>query len=211
MRTAPTRSWRGASAEDRRRERRERLIEAGLEVIGSEGWARTTVRGVCAEAGLTTRYFYEAFADREALLVAVFEHVRDEVTHAILTAFAQAPEDTRTKARAAIAAAFCLVTDDPRKGRVLLLEAANDERLQQLRQESMAVGAGILSSIAQSYFGGDTVDPTDAELSALALVGAQAELAVAYLSGRVDVDRERLIDHITELHLAAASVSSLSR
>lgn len=212
MRSQPTRAWRGMSAEARRSARRARLVAAGLELIGTIGWRATTVRGLCAEAGLTERYFYESFGDREELLLAVFEQVLEEGVRVVLDAFAAAPDgDARVKTRSAIAAAVDLFADDPRKGRVLLLEAMGEEALQRRRQETMIANAALLSELAQGFLGPAAVDPSDAGLTALALVGAVAELLTAYLSGRVDVTRERLVDHLTELFLAAAGISSLPR
>jgi AcrR family transcriptional regulator len=207
MRAVPTRAWRGVSAEQRHAERRGRLVAAGLEVIGTRGWPQTGVRDVCREAGLTERYFYESFTDREALLLAVFDHVADVCTQAVLEAFAAAGDGTRTKVRAAIAAAFELVTDDPRMGRVLLLEAAGDERLQQRRHELTTSSAALLAQIATGYFGRD-VDQIDVELSTQAVVGAQTQLAMSYLAGLLEVPRDRLIDHLVALHLATLPISS---
>jgi AcrR family transcriptional regulator len=207
MRSAPTRSWRGVSAEQRHAARRGQLVDAALEVIGSRGWARTGVRDVCREAGLTERYFYESFPDREALLLAVFEHVVEICTDAVLVAFAAAPDGTRAKVRAAIAAAFVAVTEDPRLGRVLFLESGSDERLQRRRQEVAVSSASLLAGIVVGHFA-RPVDPLDLELSTLALVGAQTQLATAYLAGHLDVSRERMIEHLVELHLASVSVTS---
>jgi AcrR family transcriptional regulator len=53
-----TRPYRGVPADDRRAGRRARLLSAGLELLGSEGYSGTTVRGVCGRARLTPRYFY---------------------------------------------------------------------------------------------------------------------------------------------------------
>lgn len=195
------------SAERRRDGRRIRLIDAGLEVIGTHGWARTSVRQVCHEAGLTERYFYESFPDREAILLAVFESVADSCTHAVLTAYAQAPDDTRAKLRAAIGAAFEMLTDDPRKGRVLLLEAGGDDQLQLRRQRLAMSSASLLADITQHHFDRD-LDRGDLDLTALAVVGAQTQLATAWLSGGLSVSRERLIEHLIELHLASRLVSS---
>ncbi|MEZ0052278.1 AcrR family transcriptional regulator [Mycobacterium sp. MAA66] len=212
MRDAATRTWRGVSADERRIDRRKRLIAAGLEVIGTQGWARTTVREVCTEAALTPRYFYEAFPDREALLLAVFDHIAEQGTRIVIEAFSEdTPNRVRAKARAAIAAFFEWLTDDPRIGRVLLLEAVSDERLQQRRQQLMLSGSTVLADLATGHLNTQQLDRTDVELSALALVGAEAELATAYLAGRIDISRERLIDHITELHLALVNVSSVNR
>ena len=35
---------------------------------------------ICQEAGLTERYFYESFANRDAALVAALERVSDEIS-----------------------------------------------------------------------------------------------------------------------------------
>jgi AcrR family transcriptional regulator len=209
-RGSPTRSWRGVSAEDRRAERRAQLIEAGLEVIGTQGWAGTTVRGVCRAAGLTERYFYESFPDHEALLLAVYEHVLAEGIRVVLAAATQAPHDVSATARAGIAAAVDWLVGDPRKGRVLILEATGNETLQRRRQQAIRTQASLLSAFARDFFGARPPDPTDAYLTALSLVGALAEVGGAYLDGRLDITPERLIDHLTALFVAATGVTSAS-
>jgi AcrR family transcriptional regulator len=190
------------SAADRQLERRERLVAGGLELVGTRGWAQTSVRDVCREAGLTERYFYESFADRDALLPAVFQHVADRCTAAVLEAFMAAPDGAHSKVRASLAAALHLVTEDRRIGRVLLLEGGHPE-LQQLRDDLAFTSAALLAEIATSYFGRDDLDPTEVTLAALSVVGAQAQLATAYLAGRLDVSVEQLIDHLVHLHIAA--------
>ena len=47
----PPRRYRGVSLEQRQGDRRTRLIEAGLTVIGTQGYGAATVRAICAEAG----------------------------------------------------------------------------------------------------------------------------------------------------------------
>ncbi|MGZ6827110.1 MAG: TetR/AcrR family transcriptional regulator, partial [Mycobacteriales bacterium] len=63
----------GRSEEERRADRRARLVAAGLELFGTEGWAGATIERLCAGAGVATRSFYEEFSSREALLRAVYE------------------------------------------------------------------------------------------------------------------------------------------
>ena len=49
-------------------------MDAGLELLASEKGARTfTVRGVCREAELSSRYFYENFGDGGELAVAIYD------------------------------------------------------------------------------------------------------------------------------------------
>ncbi|MCA9578798.1 MAG: TetR/AcrR family transcriptional regulator [Polyangiales bacterium] len=190
------------SADERKAERRALLLEAGLEVIGTRGWSQTTVRDVCQQAGLTERYFYEAFDDRAGLLHEVYGQVRAETVAAVLSAFGATPGGPRRKARAAIAAAFTVLADDPRKGRVLILEGQNDERLQQRRQEDMIANADLLARLAVDYLGETAFDADDAALTSLALVGAVSEVGTAFLAGRLPVSRERVIDHLTDHFLS---------
>jgi AcrR family transcriptional regulator len=73
------RRYGGRGAEERQRERRSRLVAAGLEVFGTTGYAAASVRQICREAGLTERYFYESFQGREELLRAVYDQLIEEV------------------------------------------------------------------------------------------------------------------------------------
>jgi AcrR family transcriptional regulator len=69
---AAGRAYGGRAPEERIASRRARFIEAGIELFGTQGFRGATVRGICAEAGLTDRYFYESFATLEALLGEVY-------------------------------------------------------------------------------------------------------------------------------------------
>src|SRR5262249_28213268 len=57
--------WSGVPIENRHAVRRDELITAGVELLGGESGPALTVRAVCRQAGLTERYFYESFTDRE--------------------------------------------------------------------------------------------------------------------------------------------------
>lgn len=77
------RPYRGVSAEERRRQRREQLLDAALDVVGELGPSAATVEAVCKRAGLSKRYFYESFDDREAVLIALVERVMASVRDAL--------------------------------------------------------------------------------------------------------------------------------
>lgn len=54
---------------------REALIRAALELFTEQGLDAPSLDAICDRAGFTRGAFYVHFADREALLVAVMEHV----------------------------------------------------------------------------------------------------------------------------------------
>src|SRR5437764_954972 len=95
----------GVEAPQRAATRRMQLLDAGLELLRSDGWQVCTVRAICAQARLSPRYFYESFRDRDELLVALFDEIAQEGAAAVLEAVAAAPaDDARAGARAAIGA-----------------------------------------------------------------------------------------------------------
>ncbi|MGK8553509.1 TetR/AcrR family transcriptional regulator [Nocardia gipuzkoensis] len=121
------RTYGGISAQERRAQRRVALLEAALEIIGTEGLEKLTVSGLCARAGLNERYYYENFDSRDAVLAALIDRIAEELADAILAAVRAAPDgpvrtpDTRATAHAAITAGVHLLTDDPRKAKVALI------------------------------------------------------------------------------------------
>ena len=73
------RRYSGQSFEDRLAERRERLVHAAAMVASRVGLEATSVAAICAEAGLTARYFYESFPTREAIFVEAYRAVQNEL------------------------------------------------------------------------------------------------------------------------------------
>lgn len=115
--TTVVRPYRGVSAAERRTDRRERLLDACLDVVGENGVLGVTVDGVCAVAGLTKRYFYEGFADLDALLLAA----ADEMFAALYAGMADATgeiEPGPESARAAVKSVVTALAADPRRARL---------------------------------------------------------------------------------------------
>ena len=87
-------------------------IAAGVELLGGEAGPALTVRAVCRAAGLTERYFYESFTDRDEFVRAVYDDVCTRAMSTLTTA--DTPRD-------AVERFVALMVDDPTRGRVLLL------------------------------------------------------------------------------------------
>ena len=112
------RDYGGISADDRRAERRRKLVAAGRTIWGESGVAEVTVRGVCTAAGLIPRYFYEQFPNREALLFAVSDDVRDQLLAALVDAGVGDPGTLTDKLRSALKAFLDIIAADPQIHRI---------------------------------------------------------------------------------------------
>lgn len=116
--------FRGLSPDERRARRRALLVDAGLQCFGTEGFHATGVRALCAEAGLSERYFYESFDNREALFLAVYEHTVQRIRACLEQAAATAPAGPEQLTVGVLRAYLQLLKDDPRLVRVGLVDVA---------------------------------------------------------------------------------------
>jgi AcrR family transcriptional regulator len=206
--SAPTGIYGGVPADERRAERRLRLLDAGLEVLGSEGWQATTVRGICKQARLNARYFYESFSGLDELLVAVFDRIVEEAVEAVLAAIGQAPATPLGQAQAAIKAFVGSTTGDPRKARVAFAEAMGSEALMRRRLDTLQEFADLIAAMSLEFYAHDGLDRETAALNAHVLTGGLIESIVAWVEGRLDISRERMVEHCATLFVAAANAST---
>jgi len=207
----PTR-WVGLTPDDRRAERRALLLDAAFDLLGTEGWAGTTVRGVCQQARLNPRYFYESFEDLDALLLALYDRLVAELGEVVLQAVAEAGEDPRAQMRAAVGSILEFVDDDPRRGRVLYVEALGNEALNRRRIETGHALVAMVEEAGARRHGRPRKGEQIGRVTAAIIVGGLAELVAAWLDGRLEGPRDRIVEDAADLLLAlgdtAATIAS---
>lgn len=201
---AATRVYGGLSADERTEARRQRLMDAALELMGTVGWPGTSVRAVCREAGLTPRFFYESFDDLDALAVAVFDDITVRATAAILEAVHEAPAEPAAQARAAIATFVDQLTEDPRRARVAFAEALGNEALARRRLQAMRAMARLIAEHGRAAYGALPEANTLVEITASLLAGGIAELLIAWLDGAIDATRDELVADCAALFMVTA-------
>ena len=201
-----SRAYAGTPACERRAQRREQLLAAGLQLFGTDGYASTTVRTVCAEARLNQRYLYESFGSLDMLLVAVFDRVVGEASDAVLRValgVALGEADVPARTRAAVERLVLHLTDDPRRARVLFLEAPGCELLARRRLTAMQGLSRLIEAQASaSPAAGDEVSVPLIEATTSMLAGGISQLLISWLDGRIAMTRDELIDALYELAVA---------
>ena len=185
--------WSGVPLGDRQALRRDQLIVAGIALLGSEGGPTVTVRAVCRQAGLTERYFYESFADRDEFVRGVYDDVCTRAMNALMSA---------TTPRDAVERFVALMVDDPARGRVLLLAPEVEPVLARSGAEWMPSFIGLLQRKLTTID-----DPVLQNMVATGLIGALTALFTAYLDGRLAATREQFIDYCVDMLLGRAKYS----
>ncbi|WP_433663408.1 TetR/AcrR family transcriptional regulator [Nocardia sp. CA-128927] len=201
MSSSTDNTWRGSTMAARSAERRDQLVRAGFELLGAEGAAATTMRAVCRTAGLSLRYFYESFPDREALLVEVYDQVAHGLLEAVTTRLAAAPADETARIHAAFDAAALYFEDDPRRGRIMFRETLADDTLRS--HGSAALPNFVLLVAAQlSPERAADLTPDHLTMPISALSGALVSLFLDWLSGRIPASRPEIVTYATSLTTA---------
>jgi AcrR family transcriptional regulator len=201
---AVVRPYRGVSADERRAERRARLVEAGLDVIAAGGLTGLTMTAVTTRAGLTERYFYESFRDRDALLEAIFDAALQEMDEAMFAALAASPPDLLERCRAAAGAMIAVLTDDPRKAR-LHAEAVGSAALSNRRSQAISAHAKLLAEQMRELRGLDRPEQqAPLRLATLVLMGGLSDAILGWLDGSLEMSRATLVEECARLAVAAA-------
>ncbi|SRX93538.1 hypothetical protein MSP7336_01776 [Mycobacterium shimoidei] len=183
--------WSGVPLEDRQALRRDKLVAAGVKLLGAQSGPAVTVRAVCREAGLTERYFYESFTDRDEFVRAVYD---DVCTRAMATlTSAKTP-------REAVEQFVALMVDDPVRGRVLLVAPGVEPVLTRSGAEWMPSFIELLQRKLTRI-----ADPVLQSMVATSLIGGLTALFTAYLDGRLAATRTQFIDFCVEMLLSRAS------
>lgn len=194
------RTYAGQSAADRAAGRRARLLDATLDLLGSQ--EALSVRGVIERSGVAPRYFYEEFADLGEAQLALFDSMLEEAEKRALSALSTAPRRARDRIRAVLGEMVSLMLDDPRVGRVLLLESLGSEILGPRRAVELRRFAGLLvEHSGPAAQGRGASSPAAARAAAFAM-GGFAETVSEILQDQGEVDRDQLVADLTELFLS---------
>jgi AcrR family transcriptional regulator len=192
------RSYDGKSADERRGERRARLIEAALDLFGTQGFAATSARAVLRKAGLNDRYFSESFAGMEELLAAV----HDDLHHATFPSTVEAMDPTLEPAeqmRQMVDAIVQGFERNPRAARVKVIEVIGIGPIVEAHRRRALQDYADATAALLPRPPGDS--PLIRDVLATALVAGINGLFVEWLTGSLDISRDRLVEHAILLFL----------
>jgi AcrR family transcriptional regulator len=207
--TAPAarRDYGGRTAIQRRAERRQRLMTAALELFGTEGYPATSIERLCARANVSTRNFYEEFASREALLIALHDDITQQASEAMVLAVGEViDEPTSVRLDRAINAYIGTTSSDPRWTRIAYVEvvgvSAAVERHRLAWRAKLATMLQAETALAVSR--GEATD-RDYSLTCMAFIGAVNELVYHWSIHGRQVPLDAIRTELTRLALAALS------
>lgn len=188
------RRYGGVDSEERQRQRKQRLIDAGLVVFGEKGFHQSTVRDVCKEAQLTSRYFYESFEGMEDLFRAVYTVVSRQLMQSTVMSLAHCAPEPEKLAAAGLRTFYETIQEDPHRARVMLIDAFTVGELmyQHTSQTNRDFAHLIIGIMAQQFPGLDQLG-INMTYIAEGLVGANNHIASQWVADRCKAPLEDVL------------------
>ena len=168
------RTYGGIPPEQRRADRRQRLLVAGLELFTSTGFRHTKITEVCARAGVSTRNFYEEFTSKEDVLRTLHDQINSlALAHVTAELDKVADADALTRISTLLDVFIATVTVDPRMPRLNYVEAVGvSPELEAQHQVWVDRWANFIAAEASRAAEHGVAPVRDYRLTAIALVGA---------------------------------------
>lgn len=167
-----------------------------MELLGSNiDPAELTVRGICQQAGLATRYFYESFTDKDGFIGAVFDSVIAQLATTTQAAVAAAPVEEQT--RAGLTNIVRMIEADRRLGRLMFGAQVSNTTVVRKRQESESLFVMLSGQHVETL----TKRPADERTKAFAyfVVGGVTQTISAWLAGDISLTSAELVDQLSAI------------
>lgn len=196
------RRYGGRSGAERTAERRVALLEAAFRIVAGDDWHALRIDALCREAGLSKRYFYEAFASLDELSTALVGWLVGDLIAATLGGRDRTPEGF---VRATLEPFVAHLAEDPRRARVLFGAVPGDGAAARHRDEALhrltvaAIGVGLEVHEVRP---GPTVD-----LGASFLVGGTVQAILDWLAAPAPRPQAALVDDLEGLWQAVVDTT----
>lgn len=185
-------------------ERREQLLQVGLEVFARNGYHGTSMNDVADAAGVTKPVLYQHFDSKRELYMALLDEVGNRLQRAITTATHDAP-DGKSQTERGFNAYFHWVHED--RDAFLLLFGSGARRDEEFNIAVRRITASVAAAIAPLIAVG--IDSQHQRTIAHALVGLAEGTSRMLISAPDDFDPDLVARQVADL--AWAGLRALPR
>ncbi|HEV7975271.1 TetR/AcrR family transcriptional regulator [Amycolatopsis sp.] len=198
------RGYGGVPPEQRRAERREKLLTAALELFTSRGYQQSKITELCALAGVSTRNFYEEFAGKEQVLLNLHARINTlAMDHVVAVVEKLADAEPVTRIFQLLDAFVASVTSDPRLPRLNYVEAVGvSAELEAQHQEWVDQWAAFIEAEAEHAAQAGLAPRRNFRLTSIALVGAATGLLREWQAHDPPLPADQVAEELRGLMLA---------
>lgn len=193
---ATGRVYGGESKEDRAQKRREQFLQTGLRLFGTIGYKQVSVRGLCREAKLTDRYFYESFDSVEDVLIQVYEREIQKLAQLIMKSLGEFKEDTPiTDVTRPALKAFFEFARDPIVAKTVWIEILGvSPRVDKIYLQGMSDFQDMIIYLVKGLYPKLRLGPVRERSLAVALVGGISQTTMVWIMNEFKTPIEELVE-----------------
>jgi AcrR family transcriptional regulator len=197
-----SRPYRGVQKEDRIAQRREKLVDSAIQLFGSQGFANTSIKALCVNAGLTERSFYESFGVKEELLHAAYLHAREQLLQDVLAAALAAQPTPEARNLAAVSTYFRQLHVNPDRARLLLFELEGvSDAMNAVVREVLEESSQMILNVICKELPASPGKGLNATLLASGMMGAVYQLGKIWAHSGFKLPEEELVRNSHALFL----------
>jgi AcrR family transcriptional regulator len=175
-----------------------RVIVATAEVVAEKGYAGASVGAIVERAGVSTKTFYELYADKEEAFLATYAVIDEVIARLVQAALEQ--RDPRAMLRAGVRAFLDTLASEPAFARTLVIEAVGaGPRVLARRADAFSEFVRVFELPLSLARAADPSLPARDDAVLLAVCGGILELVLQHLVARDAATLPQLAPAIDEL------------
>ncbi|WP_261960099.1 TetR/AcrR family transcriptional regulator [Dactylosporangium matsuzakiense] len=167
-----------------------------MQLFAAREYDDVTVADVCSLARVSKRYFYDHFADREALVLVLHREVNGWLLTQIAASAPRRADSLDGALRPMLATLVRLLAEHPQRARIIYINAPRMElrRRGVLREEADLFGR-LLAPLAPAL----RADVVRYKRTILALIAGISEVLIDWVWHDMQDPADPLVDHLTGL------------
>ena len=195
------RFYAGQTSEQRDAARRERLLLAIHEIVGTRGYAGLTVERLCSAAGVSTRNFYELYRDKEAAFADLYDVLLNQAGLRVITALEESQGlPIQDRIPAALLAFLSPMLADPRTARIAFVEVVGmSPRIEETRLANREKLIDLIEASASTAVDTGEISSRDFRFASIALISATTALVFDWMQRERRPPHEWLELKLTQL------------
>jgi AcrR family transcriptional regulator len=147
----------------------ERLLSAAELLFGERSYRRTSVAGICAQAGIATGSFYAHYRSKADIFAAVVRRINADLRAAMGAAMEGVPDNQRARERASFRAFFDMLSQRPWIDRIVRESEFVDPGL--FREYYERLARGYARGVRRAQLAGEVDTDYDPEVIAYLYTG----------------------------------------
>lgn len=157
---------------------RRALLTAARHEFAARGYAQASLDDIAARAQLTKGALYHHFANKAAVLTAVYLEMEQELAAQVAAAIAASPGDARARLFAAVEAFFA-ASAEPTYARLVLRDAPGVLDRVEGRSIDHAIGLELVTALLTDLRDEGRLGPLPLDMAARMLLAAVSEVAMS--------------------------------